>query len=222
MEHQHNLDYINQILEKVGSLLKRKVTAYHIGGNAMCVLAIKATTKDTDLILLTEDEIHTFRTSLLDAGFMEVEIVNQEYVGLDAFAMFEEKAEGYINEPIIPRMRVDLFLKRVCHRLTLSEGMISRSADYLRFGNLQNRICSKEDIFLFKALAGRPRDIEDMYRLARFGFNWSAVEGEIEYQKKNLKTDDFEALGRSLEALNTAYGVSTPPTITKKLSKILK
>ena len=136
----------------------------------MCVLTIKATTKDTDLVLLTKGEVEAFRAALLAAGFMEVEIVNEEYVGLDAFAMFEEKVEGNIHEPIIPRMRVDLFLRRICHRLRLSKGMISRSTEYLKFGNIENRVCSKEDIFLFKALAGRPRDIEDMFRLARIGF----------------------------------------------------
>jgi len=187
----------------------------------MCALAIKSTTKDTDLVLLTKGDVEVFRDALLAAGFMEVEVVNEEYAGLDAFAMFEEKAGGDIRKPVIPRMRVDLFLRRVCHRLRLSKGMISRSREYLKFGNLENHTCSKEDIFLFKALAGRPRDIEDMSRLAGVGFNWSVVEVELESQKKNLDSEDIDSVKRSLEVLNADYGVLAPPAFTAKLSKIL-
>jgi hypothetical protein len=221
VEQQNDLDYINSVLERVGNLLSRQVTAYHIGGNAMCALAIKSATKDTDLVLLTKDEVDAFRTAVLAAGFMEVEVVNGEYAGLDAFAMFEEKAEGNIHEPIPPRMRIDLFLRRICHRLRLSKGMASRSTGYLKFGSLENRICSKEDIFLFKALAGRPRDIEDMSRLARVGFNWSVVGEELEAQKKNLDSEDISSVKGSIESLNADYGILAPPALTAKLSKIL-
>lgn len=135
--------------------------------------------------------------------------------------MFEEKAEGCLSEPIPPRMRIDLFLGSVCHTLKMSKGMVSRSAEYLKYGNLRNRVCSKEDIFLFKALAGRPRDIEDMHRLARIGLDWDVIVGELQAQRRNLDSTDINLLKRSLEALNTAYGITAPPATTAKLSNIL-
>jgi hypothetical protein len=45
--HQHDLGYIEKVLARVGEHLLTPITAYHIGGNAMCVLKLKPTTKDT-------------------------------------------------------------------------------------------------------------------------------------------------------------------------------
>ena len=221
MEQQHGLDYITSVLEGIGLLLSRPVTAYHIGGNAMCVLGVKSTTKDTDLVFLSKPEVKAFLDALPGAGFMEVEVVDEEYGGLDAFAIFEERASGNVREPIPPCMRVDLFYGRICHGLKLSTHMVSRSTGFMRFGYLENRICSKEDVFLFKALAGRPRDVEDMSLLARVGLDWVIVGEEFSAQKEDLGKDDLDSVRASLEVLTSDYGVSVPQALMAEISDLL-
>lgn len=221
MERQHGLDYIEAILAGVGSSLKKPVTAYHIGGNAMCVLGLKATTKDTDLVLLTKEEVEVFRAALFESNFMEVEIVNEpEYEGLDAFGIFEERAEGNIYGEFPPRMRIDLFLEQVCGKIRFSESMVSRSRPFKSFGKLKNRICSMEDVFLFKAMAGRPGDIGDMQKIAASGLGWDVVAVEILSQSSRLGKEDRGVFNDSILSLRSSYRIVPPDSFTAKIRNI--
>ncbi|MFH1054872.1 MAG: hypothetical protein V1744_02125 [Candidatus Altiarchaeota archaeon] len=223
MDHQHGLEYIEAVLGRVGANLKKPVTAYHIGGNAMCALRLKSTTKDTDLVLLTDAEVETFRMALFDSNFMEVEIVNQpEYLGLNAFGIFEERAEGSIHEKIPPRMRIDLFLKQICGKIRFSDEMVSRSRPYKVLGKLDNRICSIEDVFLFKAMAGRPRDIDDMRLILRSDFDWGVVADEFVRQASKLEREDWAFFRQSIASLRTTHSIVPPASFTTKISRLFQ
>jgi hypothetical protein len=153
---------------------------------------------------------------------MEVVIVEEpEYRELNAFAIFEERAEGSINETPLPRMRIDLFLKRVCGKIAFSESMVLRSRPYKSFGRLAGRICSPEDIFLFKAAAGRPRDVDDMRVLAVSGIPWDNVADEYCRQAPSLDKGSRDVFNESLASLMSVHRIIPPTSFTRKISTIL-
>jgi len=219
MVHLHGLEYIQSVLDRVASNLGSDVTAYHIGGNAMCVLGLKDMTKDTDLVFLSEEEVKAFKNALLAAGFMEKEIVDlPEYRGLNAWGIFEEGGGGSIRESLPPRMSFDLFLKKVCGKLNFSQGMVSRGREYITFGKLVNNVCSKEDVFMFKAMAGRSRDIEDMVLLVAGGIDWDVIAGEFLTQANNLSSAHKSIFISSVSRLSSEHNVSLPASFTRKIN----
>jgi len=53
------------------------------------------------------------------------------------------------------------------------------------------RLVSNEDIFLFKLIAGRDDDIEDMNMLVQAGLDYDVVRDELEAQIERLDDDQF-------------------------------
>jgi nucleotide-binding universal stress UspA family protein len=66
--------------------------------------------------------------------------------------------------------------------------MKERASKFADLGNLQIYTCSKEDIFLFKALASvsRTRDLEDLDLLYTSGLDWKIIRTEIIRQSNNF------------------------------------
>ena len=129
MEHQHSLDYVRSVFEKVGSKLDKQITAYHIGGNAMCWHGLKNTTKDADVVFLAKMDAEDFKKALLASKFIENEIVNLDggYADMNTFGIFDEIKETPLNQEFTPGLRIDVFLKKVCGVFDFSEGMKKRS-----------------------------------------------------------------------------------------------
>ena len=218
MDHQHSLAEIESVLEKIGLALDQPVTAYHIGGNAMCVHGLKDTTKDTDIVLLSEVEVTALKDALLDSGFEETEIaVTPEYSSMQAYGIFAQKSENIMAQDYTPGLIVELFLKSVCGKLTFSEEMSKRSTEHKTYGKLKNRICSKEDILLFKAMAGRDRDIEDMVILSEHGIDWDTVENESGRQLQKLSEGHKDIFYESFVKFSTSSGTELPASFIKNM-----
>jgi len=175
----HSLEDINKQLEDVSLKLSRKVTVFHIGGNAMCWYGLKETTKDSDLVLLSEDDANLLVEALLFSNFIENESSEPGYE--DVWKRLSYPREGNVKEEQQPTMKVELFVNRICGKLFFSDGMISRSQDYKTFGKLDMKMCSKEDIFLFKAASTR-RDRDDLINLVETGLDWKIISKELDYQ----------------------------------------
>jgi len=150
VDHQHSLDYIREVFRRIGNRLDKPITAYHIGGNAMCWHGLKDTTKDADIVFLTGKEAESFRKAVLVSGFIEDLIVNPDnaYACMNAFAIFDEVKETPLDEPFTPGIRVDVFLRRVCGVFELSRGIQERCVAGFESGKIANMVCSAEDIFL--------------------------------------------------------------------------
>lgn len=58
--------------------------------------------------------------------------------------------------------------------------MRERSEPFLAMGPLTVRLVSNEDIFLFKLIAGRDDDIEDMNMLVQTDLDFDTVRTELE------------------------------------------
>jgi len=84
-------------------------------------------------------------------------------------------------------------------------------AEVQSLDRLTVRLVSNEDIFLFKAIAGRDDDIEDMNMLVQAGLDYDVVRAELEAQIKRLGDDQFATFANeALVELEERYGVTTP------------
>jgi len=150
---------LEEFFEKVGKIAKIPVTLYLIGGGNMSIRNMKQSTKDVDVVLLSQEESSAFKDAVQQIGYAVDNELFQEAVYRDAVIVFKDN-EG---------SRIDVFLKIVCNQLQLSDGMISRSKEHKTYSNLKVMLVSSEDIFLFKSITDRKQDINDclLYLLMR-------------------------------------------------------
>lgn len=89
--------------------------------------------------------------------------------------------------------------------------MQHRSEEHLSSGQLSVRLTALEDIFLFKAVAKRPDDIDDMNTLVQTNLDFDAIEHETTAQIELLNGKQFTThIRESLDELYDQYEVQTP------------
>src|SRR6056297_2171356 len=172
MRARFDSGYIEAELERIGTQIETPLTVYLIGGGAMAFRDLKNTTKDIDLIVTSGDDLQQLQTVLLANGYEIVKEPGEEYDELGAQRILEND-DG---------CRIDIFNRQVIDKLVLSEGMRRRSEAYLNAGGLSVALVSAEDIFLFKSVAGRTDDIEDMFSLVQTELDFDVIEDELEQQ----------------------------------------
>ncbi len=199
MDKQFNSPYIDAELGKIGARIKRPIQVYLIGGCAMSFRGLKESTKDVDIVFKTERDCKQFCEALFGAQYFQPVSIHNDHRQLHATKMYENK-DGF---------HLDLFVKQVIRKLTLSKAMIERAELYKQYGNLGVHLLSKEDVFLFKGLAseGRKRDLPDMQVLYP-NLNWEAIKQELYSQK--LSKDLVEMFIRRLEEFNKIYQLDVP------------
>jgi hypothetical protein len=224
VDYQHSLDNIRSVFERVGSKLDAPITAYHIGGNAMCWYGLKNTTKDADVVFLSKASAETFRKALLGSKFIENEIVNLDggYAEMNTFGIFDEVKETPLNQEFTPGLRVDVFLKKVCGVFDFSEGMRDRCVKGFDSGNLVNMVCAPEDVFLFKSVTSREKDMDDMLSLYEDELDWKVVEAELKAQIRRLGTkrgsEYLNVVSKRWDLLTERFG-KVIPIETKSIKK---
>lgn len=168
-------------LEEVGNRIGRPVKAFLIGGCAMAYMGSKLSTKDVDVVLLSEKDVEAFGKALKAAGFNIIRSSTQEYENLGSQMMFRNADE----------MQFDVFGRTVCRKLEVSNRMASRSSMLKAYGKLEIRLISPEDIFLFKGMTERDGDLDDMALLAERGLRWDVIKEECMLQKKRQTLGAF-------------------------------
>lgn len=174
---QFGPDYIRREFEGIAADLHTDVTAYLVGGGAMSFRNLKDTTKDIDLVVTNDMEYKRLLGTLDGTGYEEVTDLGDEYVRLGA-RLCVKNGDG---------CQIDLFNTQIANKLIFSEGMRERSEELLTDGNLCIRMASLEDIFLFKTVAERPADVDDMATLVPTGLDFDAIEAEIAEQVSLLR-----------------------------------
>ena len=164
---------IENVLQKAGSVLKKPIEAFLIGGCAMTFRNLKPATKDADLLLEDELSEKILFDALREIGLMEL---------FPGSYQIEVKAKDILIAQ--NGLQFDLFAENVLGGLTLNENMKKRAEKHAEYGKLTIYIASKEDIYLFKAITDRPypRDYEDMITLQQSGLNWKEVTSCFEEQ----------------------------------------
>lgn len=190
----------------------------------MCWHGLKNTTKDADIVFLTKKDAEAFRKALLASKFIENEIVSLDdgYVDMNTFGIFDEVKETPLNQEFTPGLRVDVFLKKVCGVFDFSEGMKKRSVKGFESGKIVNMICAPEDVFLFKSITSREKDIVDMLSLYEDRLDWEVVESELKAQIQRLgpKTGSeyLSIVSKRWNLLGEGYG-KVIPIDTKSIKK---
>ncbi|WEL18784.1 Transcriptional regulator, contains wHTH domain [Halorhabdus sp. SVX81] len=194
-------EYIENEFQRVTDGLSAPLTVYLIGGGAMALRNLKGATKDIDLVVSDGDAYGQLWAVLMDLGYAEIQSLGPEYRVLGATSCVEND-DG---------CRLDIFNQQVANKLVLTDGMQERSEPFRNTDQLTVRLVSSEDIFLFKLIAGRDDDIEDMNMLVQAGLDYDIVEEELEAQIDRVGDDQFVTFANeALVELEEQYGVATP------------
>ena len=198
---QFDAAYIEAELRELGAALHAEVTTFLIGGGAMAFRGLKDTTKDIDLVITTDAEFDRLHAALNDKGYEEVSDLDETYRQLGARLCVENDDS----------CRIDVFNRQVANKLIFSDGMRQRSEEYLTSSSLSVRLTALEDIFLFKTVATRPDDIDDMNTLVQTSLDFDAIEYEIAAQIELLEGTRFTThIREALDELSEEYEVQTP------------
>lgn len=123
-----------EMLRTIGISCTRPVTAYILGGGALMMRGMKASTKDLDLALAVTEDATGIIEALGELGF-RVNVRGAERTVPSPSG----KYKGFL---------VDLFVGRICDGLMLTDGMRGRAEEVLTAGHVRFMMLSKEDIFL--------------------------------------------------------------------------
>jgi len=191
--------YIDNELSEIGKRVKKPLRIYLIGGCAMSFRGLKEATKDVDIVFGGRKSYEAFCHALFGAQYFEQVKITGEHERLEATAMYENR-DGF---------HLDLFVRRVCGKMELSDAMEMRAEFHRRYGKVDVYLVAKEDIFLFKALASesRKRDLADMQAIYP-DLDWKAMEKELRSQK--LSEELVEHMARRLEEFSRAYRLDVP------------
>jgi len=199
-------DYIYKELKRLNESLEKQVQMYLIGGANMSLLGLKDATRDIDIIV-DEIELPILKNALLRCEYVEKSLPIYQKMGS---RLVMENTDGF---------RWDVFVNIVCHALVLSPSMRDRCKK-LRFDfkNLEIFLLSKEDIFLFKGVTERERDIEDMHILYLQGLDFEVIKKEINWQSEYSGIAWITFLFPRLTKLQERYGIVLPNM--KEIEKI--
>ncbi len=192
-------EYIYEELKKIDDTLDKQLKLYLIGGGNMSLLGLKNATRDIDVILNEEKESMILKNALLRCGYEGKYLPVYQKMGS---RLVMENEDGF---------RWDVFVNVVCHGLILSHYMMNRCRE-MQFGfkNLKLFLLSKEDVFLFKCITERERDLEDMHILYLQGLDFEIIKKEIKWQSENSSVAWIAYLFQRLMKLQEEYGIIVP------------
>lgn len=201
MRPRFDRDYIESEFQRLAGGFAEPLSVYLIGGGAMALRDLKGATKDIDLVVAGGEAYGQLWDGLMEVGYAEVQSLGPEYRELGATSCVEND-DG---------CRIDIFNQQVANKLILTNGMRDRSEPYFETEQLDIQLVSVEDIFLFKMIAGREEDVEDLNMLVQAGLEYVVIEAELEAQIDVLGEDQFTTYAyEALTELNDRYGVTTP------------
>ncbi len=206
------IDEQQKLFLNIARMLKKKITAYAVGGTAMMFLGIKDSTLDIDLVFENEKDKDTFKEAIKSLGYREI----------DAIKVYEAGR----NQPEMLRLndgRFDLFVVNVID-FVFSENMQKRAESMHQFGeNLMLKIADPHDIVLMKCATDRLKDKDDARKIINLGkIKWELL---IEEAKKQIGLGKDKAafeLGCFLEELKNKMNVEIPQEILDELFEIVK
>lgn len=166
---------IIELLEEIDKELEEEITIFMVGGGAMSLRMLKRATMDIDLVVLSKKKYDILKKALTILGYN----------------CFEEAFEkDFYKTPVIvfirDNRRIDVFVKSVSNQIELSKDMQKRSRKYGKFEKLIVRLVSNEDIFLFKSITDREKDVDDCYSLISSGLDWKVIRQELRQQEKKI------------------------------------
>lgn len=206
IEQQQNL------LINVSKRLKKKVTAYAIGGTAMMFYGFKDATLDIDLVFENETERASFKEAVISLGY-------QEMNAIQVYGKKDNKPEMFK----LDNERFDLFLLEVIYFI-FSNDMQKRAKQIHQYGdNLIIKIADPHDIILMKCATDRAKDKDDARRIINSTkIDWNIIINESKTQIALGKEMAAFELGCFLEDLKNEMKLDIPMSVLDELFKIVQ
>lgn len=200
-----------KILLAISKALKKKATAYAIGGTAMMFYGLKETTKDIDLVFESEEERDIFKEAAIAAGFES----------MDAITVYKNKK----NRPEMVRtgdVRIDLFVNDII-LFRFSSAMKQRAKKAYQFGDrLLLKAADMHDIILLKCATDRAKDIEDAFNIIKnMKVDWNIIIEGAENQVKLGKDIALLDLGDFFERINKKESNLVPARVLDRIYALL-
>lgn len=175
-----------RIFEEIDSKLTERCRIYLTGGANMVLKGLKISTKDLDILVSKEDFDRVLKA-----------------LSLLGFSCKNDICER--ND-----LKIDIFREKILSGYRLSRRMKQRAELFWKGKNLEVRLLSLEDVFLFKSYAGREVDVDDCRILATQNLNWKVILEECLEQQKREKRLISLTLLDVLDELKTRYKIETP------------
>ena len=194
--------YIVAELDKLSAIVTSPTTIFIIGGLALISYELKDATKDIDVVVMNAKDFELLVNSLRRIGYAEPEgpLISRPYQDMEVAKIMENK-DGF---------RWDIFLRKICNKLSFSDNMASRATRFFSKANIKLSIASKEDIFLFKGITTRDADLEDMRLLTESDLDWQIIKVECRRQSEISGRLWEDALLQNLTELRERYGTESP------------
>jgi molybdopterin converting factor small subunit len=180
-------DAIESEFEALDDALDRELAVYLLGGGAMTFRGLKDATRDLDLLVGGRASFERLRNCLYERDYERVENPVDADASPGAAVVLDREGA----------CRFDVFDREVVRKLRLSEGMKDRATEVFAGASLRVHALSDEDVFLFKGVAGRSRDLDDVTDLVRSGrgLDFDVITEEFQAQfPTNTGAVEFELL----------------------------
>jgi len=207
-----SIDQQQKLLFNVSRRLKKKITAYAIGGTAMMFLGFKDATLDIDLVFENKQDRDMFKEAIKSLGYQD----------MDGIKVYGAK----MNQPEMFRLndeRFDLFINDVID-FVFSSNMQKRAEQIHQFGDtLVLRIANPHDIILMKCATDRVKDKDDARKIINSTkIDWDILIEEAKHQIELGKDRAVFDLGDFLEELKYKMKVDIPKEVLDRLFKIVE
>ncbi|MBU4493112.1 MAG: hypothetical protein KKA61_01980 [Nanoarchaeota archaeon] len=201
-----------KLLLNAARKLKKKITAYAIGGTAMMVLGFKDSTLDIDLVFESKKDRDVFKEAIKSIGYQDINPIQ-------VYGTNENQPEMLT----LGDERFDLFVVKVIY-FVFSDTMQKRADQIHQFDkNLILKIADPHDIILMKCATDRLKDMDDARNIINnTKIDWDLI---IEEAKKQISLGQDRAafdLGCFLEDLKEKMKVNIPKETLDKLFKIVQ
>jgi len=206
------IDRQQKLLLNVSRRLKKKITAYAIGGTAMMFLGFKDATLDIDLVFESEEDRDMFKEAVKSLGYQEMDAIKVYGVKRNQPQMFKLDDE-----------RFDLFVSHVIDFI-FSDNMRKRAEQIRQFGDtLILKIADPHDIILMKCATDRVKDKDDARKIIDSRkIDWNIIIEESEHQIGLGKERAAFDLGCFLEELKNKMNVNISQEVLDKLFEIVE
>lgn len=191
---------VDRFVEELSRSVREPIHLYLLGGGSMMYAGLKYFTKDIDLVVRTEHEYDVCVEAMKRMGFRSIR-PGAGYSRMNLSDMLE-RDDGY---------RIDIFNDRVCGKLRLSDGMVSRSSERVRHEDVALSSCAMEDILIFKSITEREGDLEDSKAIITGTMvDWNVFLTELEEQIETGEDVWITWIADRLWLLREDAGLSIP------------
>jgi hypothetical protein len=207
-----SIEQQQKLLLNAARRLKRKITAYAIGGTSMMFLGLKDSTLDIDLVFKNKKDKDSFKEAIKSIGY-------HDFNPIKVYGKKENQPEMLT----LGDERFDLFVLRVIYFI-FSENMQKRAKQIHQFDkNLILKIADPHDIILMKCATDRLKDVDDVKKIINnTKIDWNIIVEEAEKQISLGQEKAAFELGCFLEDLREKMKVNIPKETLDKLFKIVQ